>query len=76
MTNTLYLEALIKKKGLKKDFIAEEIGISRQCLDKKMKNISFFTACEITKFCQILGVTSLMEKDRIFFASDVEKSEH
>ena len=71
MTNTVLLELLIKKSGLKKGYIAKVLGISRQALNKKIKNESLFTATEISLLCDLLKITSLKEKDKIFFAQTV-----
>lgn len=71
MTNTLELERLIKESGLKKGYIAEALGISRFALNNKIKNISVFTATEISLLCDLLKIKSLKEKDKIFFAQTV-----
>lgn len=67
MTNTEELEKLIIKSGLKKSFIAGKMGLSRYTFNKKCNNVNDFKAGEITKLCKILHITSLEEKDRIFF---------
>ena len=71
MTNTAELELLIKKSGLKKGYIAKALGISRQALAKKIKNESVFTATEIAILCDLLKITSLVVRDRVFFAQKV-----
>ena len=71
MTDTLELERLIKESGLKKGYIAEVLGISRQAFKKKIKNINVFTATEISLLCDLLKIKSLKEKDKIFFAQTV-----
>lgn len=71
MTNTVELELLIKKSGLKKGYIAKVLGLSRQALSNKINNKSLFTATEISLLCDLLKITSLKEKDRIFFAQTV-----
>lgn len=67
MTNTAELELLIKKSGLKKGYIAKALGISRQAFNKKAKNESVFTATEINILCDLLKITSLVVKDKVFF---------
>ena len=67
MTDTKELEIIIKKSGLKKSYIAIEIGLSRQRLTAKIKNESPFTATHINILCDLLKITSLKEKERIFF---------
>lgn len=68
MTNTAVLEQLIKESGLKKSYIAKTIGLSRQGFKNKCENRSFFTSKEIDGLCDILKVSNLSEKERIFFA--------
>lgn len=71
MTDTLYLEDLIKLKGLKKGYLAERLSISRQALYLKINNESEFTATEINVLCEELGITKLTEKEKIFFVQKV-----
>ena len=71
MTNTVELERLIRKSGLKKGYIAITLGLSRQALSNKINNKSIFTATEISTLCNLLNITSLKDKERIFFALDV-----
>lgn len=71
MTNTTELETLIRQSGLKKGYIAKVLGISRQALNNKIKNVSVFTSTEISLFCDLLKISSLKDKERIFFASNV-----
>ena len=68
MTNTEMLKEVIDKSGLKVGFIAEYVGISRQCLWNKINNLSPFNQYEIEKMCDILKITSLKQKEAIFFA--------
>ena len=68
MTNTEMLKEIIDKSGLKVSFIAEYVGISRQVLWKKINNLSPFNQYEIDKMCDILKITSLKQKEAIFFA--------
>lgn len=68
MTNTEMLKDVIDKSGLKVSFIAEYVGISRQSLWNKINNLSPFNQYEIDKMCDILKITSLKQKEAIFFA--------
>ena len=72
MTNTKLLQIKINESGLKIGFIAEYVGISRQLLWKKINNKTPFNQYEIEKLCNILKITTLREKEAIFFASDVD----
>lgn len=68
MTNSALLRDKIKEKGLKYSFIADQLGLSYFGLKLKIDNESDFRTGEVAKLCDLLGITSLKEKDRIFFA--------
>lgn len=68
MTNTSLLREKIKASGLKMSSIAEAVGITRQSLANKICNRSPFNQYEIGKLCDILKISSLKEKEAIFFA--------
>lgn len=69
MTNTELLEKRINQSGYKKSYIAKTIGITAYSLAKKIRNENEFKATEINKLCDLLGISSLEEKDSIFFAN-------
>jgi len=71
MTNVKELERFIEKSGLKKCYIAKALGLSRQGLHNKINNKSDFTTTEISLLCDLLDITNLKDKERIFFALDV-----
>lgn len=73
MVDTGKLNKKIKEKGLKKSFIAQKMGLSRYGFYRKLDNASEFTATEIMIFCDILNIKNLSEKERLFFAKNVEK---
>lgn len=68
MTNTALLEKVINDSGLKREFIAEKCGITRQSLTSKINNRNLFTAKEIGVLCDVLNITDLQRKEEIFFA--------
>lgn len=68
MTNTEELERWIKKSGLKKCYIAEQVGLSRSGLSLKINNHREFRQLEIEKLCKVLHIVSLQDKENIFFA--------
>ena len=72
MTNSELLKQKIKESGLKLGFIVEKLGTSYAWFNKKLENGKEFNAVEIQKLCEILGITDLKEKERIFFAKNVE----
>lgn len=72
MIKTDILNKKIYSSGLKIEFIANFIGISRQALWGKIKNKTSFKQEEIIKLCDILNIDD-EEKNIIFFANDVDK---
>lgn len=73
MTNTEALEKKIRDQGIKKVFLAEKLGITSFGLSKKINNINEFKASEIQTLCELLNITSLKEKESIFFNLEVDK---
>ena len=70
MTNTEFLELLIKESGLKKGHIAEQLGLTRFGLAKKITNETEFKASEIDKLTKLLGITDPNIKEEVFFAQE------
>ena len=68
MTNTEELNRLIDESGYKRKYLAERLGLTPYGMAKKINNLSEFTSSEIAGLCELLGITSLKEKERIFFA--------
>lgn len=68
MTNTALLRDIIAKSGFKMEYLANKCGITRQSLTNKITNRNIFTAEEIAVLCRELKISSLTEKERIFFA--------
>lgn len=56
MTNTELLNEYIDKSGLKLQYIANELFISRYALYQKMTNKSPFKQSEIKKLCELLSI--------------------
>lgn len=72
MTDTKALREKIAERGLKLKFVAEKVGLSYQGLQNKIENKSDFTATEMSALCELLNITSLKEKEAIFFATKVD----
>ena len=68
MTNTEQLKKAINDSGLKINFIAKYVGISRTSLWKKINNGAAFNQYEIDKLCAVLDINDLEAKETIFFA--------
>jgi DNA-binding Xre family transcriptional regulator len=68
MTNTAMLDDYIKKSGLKKSFLADAIGVTRQGFSLKCNNKGEFRASEIDTLCKILNI-GVKDRMAIFFAN-------
>ena len=68
MTNTELLELKIKESGKKKCYLAQKCGLTYAGFRNCVINKAEWTASQIEILCVELGVTSLREKDAIFFA--------
>ena len=72
MTNTVLLEARIAESGMMKKAIAQKLGLSAYGFAKKVSGQSDFKTEEVRVLCSLLGITSLKEKEDIFFAEKVD----
>lgn len=72
MTDTEKVRKLIRESGLKMQYIAEMLGISRYALSLKIENKNEFKSSEIAAMCDLLGVKSLEQKETLFFAKGVD----
>lgn len=68
MTNTELLEQKITESGKKKMYLAEKIGLSYAGFRNCVTNKAEFKASQIDILCEELNITSLREKEAIFFA--------
>lgn len=59
MINLLKLTDTIDKKGMKRTFIAKEVGMSIQTLSLKLQGQSEFKISELQKLCNLLGIKLL-----------------
>ena len=75
MNNTELLERKIEESGKKRKYLAEKVGLSypgfRNCITNKAE----FRAKQIDILCAELNITSLKEKEAIFFAKNGSYSE-
>ncbi len=67
MVNTVLLNELIDASGLKREYIAQRVGISRQALYSKIQGESQFTVKEVAILSEVLGIKRLSDRDRVFF---------
>lgn len=68
MNNTALLEEKIQQSGLKKTYLAKKVGLSMAGFRNCCINKAEFKAGQIQVLCDELGITSLKEKQAIFFA--------
>ena len=72
MTDVELLEEKVRQSGLKRTHIAKMLNISRACLYQKLKGLSEFSVSEVSTLCDLLGISDIQEKERIFFAKQVD----
>lgn len=72
MTNTELLKERIDRSGLKLQYIAEQLGLTRFGLYKKLNGESEFRQSEIMKIGELLSLTA-EDRDALFFGHKVEK---
>lgn len=70
LTNTKLLEKKIRDSGLKKGYLADKCGLSRAGFRNCELNKAEFTTSQVNTLCEELGITSLREKETIFFAKN------
>ena len=68
MNNQKLLEDYIKKSGKKMKYLAEKVGLSYAGFRNCVTNKAEFKATQIDILCEELNITSLKEKENIFFA--------
>lgn len=69
MTNQKLLEQKIAKSGKKKSYLAKRCGLSRAGFRNCVINKAEFKTSQVDTLCIELGITSLREKESIFFAN-------
>jgi plasmid maintenance system antidote protein VapI len=67
MTDTKLLERAIEDSGLKKGFLAEKLGVSRQTMTSLLNGQTEFKASQINTLTALLQLTA-ERRDAIFFA--------
>lgn len=69
MTKTELLEQKIKDSGKKKSYLAKKCGLSLAGFRNCVTNKAEFKASQIDVLCKELNITSLVERQAIFFAN-------
>ena len=70
MTDWKTLEDKIEASGIRKGFFYEQVGVTRGRWHYLRSRGKDPTPTEIQKICDTLNITSLREKDSIFFAKE------
>ena len=68
MTNVKLLEDWIQKSGLKKGYLAKQIGVSRGTFLALITNKKEFKTSQVGTLCKILGIHDDETIKAIFFA--------
>ena len=68
MVNAQLLEEKIQQSGYKKNFLCEQLGITRQGFNKKVNGKAAFRAAEVYVLCDFLHITE-EEKKTIFLSN-------
>lgn len=68
MNNVTMLKEKIRSSGKKKTYLAEKCGLSRAGFLNCINNKAEFRSSHIEILCSELSITSLREKESIFFA--------
>ena len=68
MTNKKLLEMKIKQSGKKKGYLSKRVGLSPAGFRNCINNRAEFKVSQVDILCAELGITSLKEKELIFFA--------
>lgn len=68
MTNQILLEKKIEESGKKKGYLAKKCGLSRTGFLNCIKGDALFNTSHIKILCDELNITSLKERESIFFA--------
>ena len=68
MTNTKLLEEKIKESGKKISYLAEKCGLSYAGFRNCVINKAEFKVSHVETLCRELEITSLKERQAIFFA--------
>ena len=71
MVDVKLLSKKIEESGLKREYIADQCGMTRTSFYNKVNNRSDFTTREVSRLCELLSITKLTEKETIFFAKEV-----
>ena len=66
MTNTYLLEDLIKKSGLKKQYLAKGLGLTPESFSRKVQGKNEFKVSEMQVLCDLLGIDDWNLRERVF----------
>ncbi len=73
MVDTQLLEKAISDSGKTKTHLAKAIGCTIQSFRQRCTNRYEFRSNEVAILCNELSITKLSDKEKIFFAKNVDK---
>ena len=71
MVDLQLLESYVVKSGLKKAYIAQELGVTREMLWRYLSGKSKLTTGVSSQLSKILGIETAKEREAVFFAENV-----
>ena len=69
MTNTELLQEMISAKGIKLNWLADNLHITQRALAMKIRNETEFKPSEISALCALIGVESPDKMSELFFCN-------
>lgn len=66
MINVQLLDDFIQQSGLKKSFLAEKLGVTRQTFDTYLKK-GDMKVSQVNVLCEVLNIEDPVLKEAIFF---------
>lgn len=73
MVRTEELLKAVKDSGMTMNGVARKMGMSYMSLYRKARNKAPFRISEVEMFCKVIGASTKADKERIFYAHDVDK---
>ena len=72
MTDRTEFKVALIRANMTMEDLANAIGMSAASLSYKVNNHREFTSSEIKAICEVLAIDDLKEREKIFFANEVD----
>lgn len=72
MVNTQLLDDAIRKSGKSRTHLAKKCNMSIQTFRLKRRNVYPFSTDDVETLCDELDIKTLTQKEKIFFAKNVD----